>query len=160
MIKDPFEKEMPGENHHLEEKRFTVTKQKKEKLLQEIRHFLENYPEVKFAYVHGSFTEDLPFQDIDIAVYYDDNIPQRKQLDMSLELSAALTHKLRLPVDIQALNRSAPGFQYYATRGLVASSQNDEERYEFVEKAWITYMDYEPILKETLRDLLLLEDGS
>ncbi len=151
---EPSNSEIFEENQALEDKRFTVSKREKGKILTKICGIFKNCPEVEFAYVHGSFIEDLPFRDIDIAVYFNDNIPSQKQLDMSLMMSADLTHKLRLPVDVHALNQATPGFQYYATRGLAVASRNDEQRYEFVEKTWMAYMDYEPLLKQNLRDLL------
>lgn len=151
---EPSNGEIFEENQVLEDKRFTVSKREKGKILGDLRNILENCPDVKFAYVHGSFIEDLPFRDIDIAVYYNDSISSQRQLDMSLMMSADFTHKLRMPVDVHTLNQASPGFQYYATRGLAIVSRNDEQRYEFVEKAWMAYMDYEPLLKQNLRDLL------
>jgi len=150
---DPFNK-TSRKNNFFEEKRIALKKKDKERIIQRIQNYLTSLPEVKFAYAHGSFIEDLPFRDIDIAIYYENTLPKQKQLDLSLTLSAELTHRLRLPVDVHALNHASVSFQYYATRGLVVVSRNDEERYEFIENAWRVYMDYEPVLKENLRDLL------
>lgn len=137
-----------------DEKRFSFSKEKKEAILKQIKSFLSRYPVIEFAYAHGSFLAELPCRDIDIAVYYDDSLTGEKQLELSLSLSAVLSRRLRLPVDVHALNQSPLGFQYYATRGLVVVSRNDEKRYDFVENTWLKYLDYKPVLKECLRDLL------
>ena len=43
----------------------------REAILNTLQRALEMQPEVVFAHVHGSFLEDRPFHDIDLAVYLD-----------------------------------------------------------------------------------------
>lgn len=61
---------------------------------------------------------DSSFRDIDIAIYCDDAVPAEKQSDLSLSLSAELSHKYHLPIDVHTINQATPGFCYEATKGM------------------------------------------
>ena len=47
--------------------------QKKEELIEDLRSYLQEFPEIVFAYIFGSYLMDIPFQDIDIALYISKN---------------------------------------------------------------------------------------
>lgn len=139
---------------HLEEKRYNLNDNKKKVIFKDLNMFLAGIPEIRFAYIHGSFLDTVAFRDIDVAIYFDDSVPVQKQVDLSLELSAELSHKFSLPVDVHALNQASPGFCYEVTKGLVVASKDEEERLEFVENTWRIYFDFKPILIQSLQDLL------
>ena len=126
----------------------------KKLLLNKMSRMLNSFPEIRFAYIHGSFVKGKAFRDVDIAVYYDDSLPTGKQLDFSLELGARLSHEFHFPVDVHSLNRASPGFCYEATRGMVLVSRDDGERFDFMEKSWMEYFDYQHLLKQNLHDLI------
>lgn len=130
------------------------TPEQKRTLLKVIKEYLTQHHSIKFAYIHGSFMEDLPFHDIDIAVYFDDSLSLEEQLDLALVLSAELSHKLHLPVDVHALNKAAVAFSYEVTKGIVIISKDEEARLTFLEDTWKRYFDFEPFLKESLLDML------
>lgn len=46
----------------------TMTLQKKEELIENLRTYLQEFSEIVFAYVFGSFLTEMPYQDIDIAL--------------------------------------------------------------------------------------------
>jgi predicted nucleotidyltransferase len=123
-------------------------------LLKVIKEYLTQYHSIKFAYIHGSFMEDLPFHDIDIAVYFEDTLSSEEQLDLALALSAELSHKLHLPVDVHALNKAAVAFSYEVTKGIMIISKDEEARLTFLEDTWKRYFDFEPLIKESLLDML------
>ena len=53
----------------MEMRRFSLSPEQKQQVKAQIQHLLESREEVLFAYLHGSFLLDVPFEDIDIAVY-------------------------------------------------------------------------------------------
>lgn len=136
------------------EKRYSLSAQEKKKILGSIRDYLLQRPEVIFAYVHGSFIEERPFHDIDVALYFTESIPQERRLELCLQLSVDLSGIVRFEVDAHALNDAPLGLRYHATRGKVLMSRDDNLRHDFEEYVWIRYFDFEPIMKQNLRDLL------
>ncbi|MFN3740022.1 MAG: nucleotidyltransferase domain-containing protein [Thermodesulfovibrionales bacterium] len=121
-----------------------------------LRGYFEPRKEIIFAYIHGSFVEDLSYRDIDIALYLDESIvPEEEQLDYCLELGArAEINTGIMPLDIKPLNHAPWGFRYYATKGMLLFSKDEELRTEFLEETWKRYFDLLPKRKEIILDLL------
>ena len=133
-----------------------LTLQKKEEILSIIRTYLQSYSSILFAFVHGSFLEEqISFRDIDIAVFFEENVRrQNKILDLCLELSAQLSFLVHINVDVHALNDSGIGFRYEVTRGELLLTRDEEISFEFLEKTRLEYFDLKPLLVENLNDLL------
>jgi uncharacterized protein len=51
----------------------SLAPQEKILLLTGISRILVRHSEILFAYAYGSFLEDIPFRDLDVAVYLDQN---------------------------------------------------------------------------------------
>ena len=129
--------------------------QQKEAILQTITKELRSNQALLFAFVHGSFIEEgLPFHDIDIAVYFDEEAAQNDLVDLCLELSVNLSALARVPVDVHDLNTSRIGFSYEATSGKLLYTANEELSYDFIENIRMKYYDLKPFWKENLQDLL------
>lgn len=75
-----------------------------------IRTFLQNRPEISFAYIFGSFVQRAQYHDIDIAVYlFDDfNKNDLKQFPYGYEsfLIGELTTLVREKIDIVVMNNA------------------------------------------------------
>jgi len=125
----------------------------KELIIAQLKEVLSKRPEIRYAFLHGSFIEDLPCRDIDIGIYFDPKLDLEAIFDLALSLSVELTALLHIPVDVHALNLAGNGFCYHATQGLLLVSKDDEETYDFVEKTWLLYMDFQPLARQILRDL-------
>lgn len=136
------------------QKRHAFSAEEKTKIISKVKEFLSNRQEIRFAFLHGSFLGDLPCRDIDIAAYFDPALTAEDIFDRALTLSAELTACLPLPADVHALNLANNNFCYHSTQGLLLISRDDEETYDFVEKNWITYMDFQPLARQILSDLL------
>ncbi len=129
--------------------------QQKEVILQTIKNKLHSDQSILFAFVHGSFIEEeLPFRDIDIAVFFDVEAAQKDLVDLCLDLSINLSALVGMPVDVHDLNTSRIGFCYTATSGKLLYTVNEELSYDFVENIRMKYYDLKPFWKENLRDLL------
>lgn len=125
--------------------------QDKETIKKQLKRYLHGQKEVAFAYLHGSFTLNLPYRDVDIAVYL--RPAAGDALDYELTTANELTVRLGVPVDVQVLNNAAVAFRHSVTRGELLVSKDEDLRGSFCEKTWMEYLDFLPFLKDNLRDL-------
>lgn len=128
-----------------------VSRRDKNELREHLRRHFLGQPEVVFAYLHGSFVADLPYRDIDVAVYLKP-LPA-DSLEYRLAVGNELTLRLGFPVDVQVLNDASPAFRYSVTRGQLLFSRDEVLRGLFCERTWREYLDFLPFLKDNLREL-------
>jgi hypothetical protein len=133
-----------------------VTLHEKNVIISKLRAFIELRDEIIFAYIHGSFPEGLPYSDIDIALYVDGRaISGDEAIDYGIRISAQAEIETGIsPLDIKVINYAPVGFQYYATKGILLFSRNDELRCDFLEKTWKIYFDLLPKRRQILLDLV------
>jgi len=118
-----------------------------------LRELLERREEIIFAYLHGSFVEGLPFNDIDVAVYVDQSkVPDA--FDYEMDLSAELTMALHFPVDVRVLNDAPLGFQHSVLQGEAILVRDEEVLTDFIERVAREYMDYAYLGRMYLEELL------
>lgn len=124
-------------------------------ILRQIRAVLEEDDRILFAYVHGSFAQGCAtYRDIDVALYFRDDVAAEVRLDRALELGALLSYRLGKPVDVHELNDAPLEFRFAVTGGIVLISRDEQARLSFVERTWIMYWDFKPLLQDSLHDLL------
>ncbi len=125
-------------------------------IIKKLRESLEKRNEIIFAYVHGSFAEGLSFRDIDLAVYVDEKaVASEEAIDYGLEISAITELETGLtPLDIKVINYAPTGFRYYATKGILLFSKDEETRCNFLEDTWRRYFDLLPKRKQLILDLV------
>lgn len=133
-----------------------VTLNEKDVIISKLRAFFEIREEIMFAYIHGSFSEGLPFRDIDVAVYVDEKaVPEDEAMDYGLRISAQGEMETRVtPLDVRVINYAPVGFKYYATKSILLFSKNEELRCDFLEDTWKIYFDLLPKRKQILLDLV------
>lgn len=119
-----------------------------------IKEELSTFPSIVFAYFYGSARESLIVGDIDIAVYFDRNVLPEEQIDLTLTLSASLSAKLGLEIDVRPLNNTAVGYRFEVTGGELLFSRDEHVQSEFVERTRQEYFDFKPLMEQNLRDLL------
>ena len=125
-------------------------------LRRRVRIGLESRQEIVFAYVHGSFLdEDLPYHDVDIAVYLDPTWGSGRDLfEYEMTLSVDLTRALHVPVDVRVLNEAPLGFQHSVLhRGEVLFSRSDERLTDFIEQVGLAYMEFSYYIREYLQEV-------
>jgi hypothetical protein len=111
--------------------------------------------EVAFAYLHGSVLSATWFKDLDIAVFVDEKKVGRKEaLDYEISLSLELEKELHLPVDVKVLNYAPLSFRYEVTKGEVIFSRDEEARFTFLEETWHRYLDFAPLEKQFIEEML------
>ena len=130
--------------------------QDKRDLIQRIACLISQRAEVEFACVHGGFLEpELGFRDIDLAVWVEaSHLKRDTALDYQWELSAWLEKEIPHPVDTLVLNYSSEGIRYNASGGLLVWSRDPVLWYNFREETWLRYLDFAPLAREMLLDLL------
>ena len=129
-------------------KTYTLSAEKKEICLQQISGFLEENPNILFAYAHGSFLESSRFRDLDIAVFLmPDNLPLRPYV-FEIEVETAIIQHLEFPfpVDVKIMNSAGIPLQYHALRGKLLMDRNPDMRLEIMTKIASLYLDIAPIL--------------
>lgn len=128
---------------------------RRSKIVEELRKTIGADDRVLFAYLHGSFPEGIQhYRDIDVALYFRDEVDPAARLDAALEMSALLSHRLGEPFDVHVLNDAPLELRFAVTRGEVILSRDEDRRLQFVERTWIDYWDFLPLLRESLHDLL------
>jgi predicted nucleotidyltransferase len=130
------------------------TKQKNA-VVKELAEILSRETKIDFAYLHGSFLESGGFNDIDIAVYLKDGIPQTADpADYEIRLSLKVGKTVKIPVDIKILNNAPLGFRYQASKGKVLFSRNGSDRDEFLCRTWLEYFDFMPFAELYLKEAI------
>ena len=125
------------------------------RIMAELRIPIVNDDRIIFAYLYGSFAEgSSQFRDIDVALYFQETLDSVSRLDRALEIGALTSHRLGKPVDVQVLNDAPLELRFAVTRGDVIFSRDEDLRLRFVERTWMEYWDFEPLLRESLHDLL------
>jgi hypothetical protein len=81
---------------------YYLNQEERRDLGNKLKRILEDRKEIEFAYLYGSFIEDLPFQDVDLGVYVA-GIVESQATSWAINLSQMLSSKLRIPIDVRIL---------------------------------------------------------
>jgi len=130
--------------------KFKLANDEKEKIKKNLIKIIQNKEEVIFAYLHGSFLIN-GFNDIDLAFFVNAIVDT---LDYEISVSLEIEKQIHFPIDVKVLNHAPLGFKYEVTKGELLFSRDEEIRTDFIEKVWNQYLDFKPIEKEILMDML------
>lgn len=124
-------------------------------IIKKLKDVLSIEKEILFAYLHGSFLSEEKFEDVDIALYLEEeaikNIdPLEKEILLALKLEKVIKKK----VDIKILNFSPLSFRYNATSGYLLFSLDENKREEFLCRTWSEYFDFLPVSKIYFQEVL------
>ncbi|KAB2958515.1 MAG: nucleotidyltransferase domain-containing protein [Candidatus Methylomirabilis oxygeniifera] len=98
---------------------------------------LLHYTDVLFAYVYGSFLKSEAFHNVDIGVYLSTSHFNNA---MTANLSAHLSTKVTLPVNVRTLNTAPISFRLYVLRGECLFSRDDNLRTGIMEDTMGRYL--------------------
>jgi hypothetical protein len=135
----------------MKQKAFFLNQSQKERLMGQLKDILRGYPEIAFAYLYGSFAENLPLHDIDVGVYLT-GIGQEESTPYSLALSQTLSREVQTPVDVRVLNFAPVSFVYQVIRGILISDRNGELHVHVVEETVRKYLDLKPIIHKGIKE--------
>jgi predicted nucleotidyltransferase len=127
----------------------------KNKILKELRHHLTDEKGIIFAYLHGSFLDEKEFNDLDVAIYLDQEASTKSDpIDLEISLSLKIEKFLRLPVDVKILNFAPLSFRYHVTMGNLIFSCDESIREEYICRTWSEYFDFQPVARIYLQEAL------
>lgn len=107
--------------------------------------------EVVFAFLHGSAQEGLPFQDLDLAVFFKTGRPLYQA---AADLAGRLERLVGVPCDVHAINNAPDLFAFQASQGRLLVCRNEEALARWREGTWNRYFRYQPHRERLLRDWL------
>ena len=136
----------------------------KDALTLNVSGFLSREEAVLFAYLYGSFLEERPFGDVDVATYVD---PARlRNPDRIFDYGISLAAKMDLAisgvtVDLRLLNVAPVPFRFNViTTGRVVFSRSEKERIDFEVKTRSLYFDFLPHINFYYKSIVLgAQDG-
>ena len=128
----------------------------KKKIANNLKSALLKRDEIAFAYLHGSFLDGVLFNDIDIALYLDqEKIPPGKGLGYCEQLSRELSRVIGFVIDVHMMNHAPVGFQHSVFKhGQLLFSKDDELRSDLIEETSLEYMDFYELSLEYIRDIV------
>ncbi|MEW6218602.1 MAG: nucleotidyltransferase domain-containing protein [Thermodesulfobacteriota bacterium] len=131
-------------------KAYRATREEKTRIRAALAAALEARPEIRFAWLHGSFLGDLAFHDIDVAVITAGR-PDNPLLQAA-QLAGALGELAAYPVDVRIVNEAPVSFLFSVIRGEILVDRDPEERCRFAEEVARRYLDIKPILVQATRE--------
>ena len=135
----------------MRQKAIHVNGDEKNRLIQHLASLIQDQGEIVFAYLFGSFIEDLPFHDIDMGIYLSE-IKEEEATLYSIDLALILTQALRIPVDVRVLNFAPVSFLYHVIRGKLILERDEEVLSGFVEKTIAKYLDLKPLIRRGTKE--------
>lgn len=128
----------------------------KENVIERIKKPLISRSEIIFSYIHGSFLDKFPFQDIDIALYVDQKkISSQQAFDYSFQLSLDLSKQTGFELDIQIMNYAPLGFQHSVLKnGKLLFSKDENLRLNLIESTSLEYIDFFELSLQYIRDIV------
>ncbi|MBI4530247.1 MAG: nucleotidyltransferase domain-containing protein [Candidatus Latescibacteria bacterium] len=126
----------------------------KERILNLLGEALQRRPEVRFAYLFGSFVESDHFHDIDVAVYLEEGTGAMEDRWYDIRLSGELEKRGGYPIDIVILNRAPDHLVHRISKGYLLFSRDEEFRVEFITTAWKRYLDFKPKRMAYLEEIM------
>ncbi|MEI7987794.1 MAG: nucleotidyltransferase domain-containing protein [Chloroflexota bacterium] len=136
----------------LSEAGYLTTMDEKEALVQKLIRLMSETDGILFAYLHGSFLDEVRYHDIDIALFFRP-LPMNV-FETTMSLSAAWTLAIHKTVDVQAINTASLGFQHYALKGRLLYCRDDTQLTDFIEQVSADYMEFDHHRREYIKDLM------
>lgn len=139
-----------------------LTSREKENLLHIVSKHLERCNEILFAYIHGSFTGEGPFRDLDLAVFLSPGFLPQAGFRYEMQLESWIEESIDrvVAVDVRILNTAPLRFRYHALRGRLVLDRDPDVRVSFTRHTVSRYLDIAPILKHHTREAFAIESGS
>ena len=135
----------------MKQKTFILNREEREELIKRLEKGLRDREEIAFAYLYGSFAEDLSFHDIDVGIYLS-GIEQEESTSYGLALSQILGNEVKLPVDVRVLNFAPVLFVYHVIRGILIFDRNEELRVRVMGETVQRYLDLKPMIHRGIKE--------
>lgn len=138
-------------------KRYEITDVQRKNILDSIQSVLMGKKEILFAYIHGSFLQNL-FRDVDLAIYVDQDIGKNEALHFELALERELDERLSFPADVRILNYSPLSFKFKVLKdGKLLITRDEGLRSDFESLTMNEYHDFNFYRKRYMKEVFGLE---
>lgn len=121
------------------------------KIIERLADFTRNRQEVSFAYVYGSFAEEMPFHDIDMGVYVA-GIKAEDSTMYAIEMAQAISREERIPVDVRVLNHAPLLFLYHVIKGRLIFERDEDTRIDVTYRTVQRYLDIKPMIHRGIKE--------
>lgn len=142
------------------QKKYQMVAADKSSLQKNLADALMDNRSIIFAYVHGSFLTEVPFGDIDIAIYLDGTalLGKSQLVRQELSMEMELEDKYGYPFDVRMVNLAPLSFRYNVLKnGRLLFSRDEDLSTDFAARTIDDYIDFLPYRKRYLREVLNLE---
>lgn len=136
---------------HMKKKVYNLSPKERRLVLQYLYDFFNNRKDVMFAYVYGSFAEDIPFSDIDVGVYVSGILEEEATL-YTLNLGQMLEKDVWFPIDLRVLNFAPVSFLYFVIKGRLVYERDEDLRVRVAEHVILKYLDLKPMIKRGIKE--------
>ena len=128
----------------------------KRNIVEKIKKNLFSKKEIIFGYIHGSFLDNFPFRDVDVALYIDSKkIKKEHAFDYTFQLSLELKKQIGFDIDVQILNYAPLGFRHSVLKnGELLFSRDENLRLDMIENISLEYIDFYELSLQYLRDIV------
>ncbi|MEW6374500.1 MAG: nucleotidyltransferase domain-containing protein [Thermodesulfobacteriota bacterium] len=135
----------------MKQKAFFLNQKQKKQLMRALEDALRDREEIVFAYLYGSFAEDLPSHDMDVGIFLS-GIKEEESTSYGLALSQELSEKVQVPVDVRVLNFAPVLFVYHVIRGNLIFDRSEEIRVHVIEETVQKYLDLKPMIHKSIKE--------
>lgn len=128
--------------------------QEKEKIIENLRKHLQNIPDIIFAYIFGSFLEDVAFQDIDLALFVNQE-ENMNNYELKEQYAEMLCTDFNEIFDVIVINY-APGYLLNSifTEGRLLFCKDNNLLSQWIEMCSLDMMANEYVSGESLREIV------
>lgn len=135
----------------MKQKTYRLSSDRKQQILKRISRLLEEREEIVFAYLFGSFSDDLPLHDIDVGIFLTGR-QEGPAFRYAFDLSHLLSEELRIPVEVTVLNDAPFTFVYHVIRGTLLLERDEALHAMILEDTVRRYLDIRPLLRRSTRE--------
>lgn len=135
----------------MKNKTYHLTSKERHQLKKHLAGSFEACKECEFAYIFGSFAEDLPFHDIDIGIYTS-GVKEGDATCYALDLARIIETVVHIPVDVRVLNYAPVSFLYHVIRGELVFEREEDMRVDVVENTVRRYLDIRPLILRGIKE--------
>ncbi len=122
---------------------YRLVPEEREALAARLGAALAGRSDVLFALAFGSFVDQDAFRDIDVGIW----TAASARAGLDVELSAALSSELNVPIDVRRLNEAPVPFLFHALRGRILAERDEGLLADLMERTARDYHDRAPILR-------------
>lgn len=135
------------------EKKYSITKKKKNEIINIISSYLQQYREIFAAYIFGSFISDKSFADIDLGILIQRQPDNLLEYEIGLEIK--LDRLVKLEIDVRVLNNAPLSFvQNVLRHGQLIIDINPNRRADFENSVLKKYFDFSRFRRRYLEDVI------